>query len=278
MKLIWSLANKDPKTPHNPYVYDMFYLSIHMAKDLGYETVLYGTSDAIDRLGNYVDEIYNTDSIEYILFDDLKVHIWDTRVDDYSTIDGDMFLYSPLIFNTNPNTFLWFDELIHKNKSNHVNTALEQLNTFNLNSIITEWDINSQSSISTNLIQWKGNSGLLKYYIESYRLLRKLFLDNESDIIEVNSELSKNKSLISHLLCEHLLERIISYYNLTYDELRINPNNSYSHWQGSEKFENIDKINGVKLIVETHKKIGGTIKSIYKSLLSQRLIQPILYN
>ena len=95
MKLIWSLANKNSSTPHGQYVYDMFYVSIQMAKDLGYETVLYGTTDSIEKLGSYVDEIHNTDDIEYTLFDDLKVHIWKTRKDDYITIDGDMFLYSP---------------------------------------------------------------------------------------------------------------------------------------------------------------------------------------
>ena len=90
MKLIWSLANKNPSTPHGQYVYDMFYVSIQMAKDLGYETVLYGTTDSIEKLGSYVDEIHNTDDIEYTLFDDLKVHSWKTRKDDYITIDGDM--------------------------------------------------------------------------------------------------------------------------------------------------------------------------------------------
>ena len=276
MKLVWSLANKDPKTPHNPYVYDMFYLSIHMAKDLGYETVLYGTSDAIERLGDCVDEIHNTDSIEYVLFDDLKIHIWDNRTDDYATIDGDVFLYSPIEFNTN--SFLSFDEMVNKIEVDYVVDALNLLNSFDIDKRILEWNPNSTNSISTNLIRWKSNNVLLKYFIQSYRGLRTAFLENEVEIVEINSELAKTKSLISHLLCEHLLERIVSYYKLPLDELRRNKNNSYSHWQGSEKFENIHKINGVKLIVETHKNFGGTIKSVYNSLLSQGLIEPILYN
>ena len=109
MKLVWSLANRNPQHPHNQYVYDMFYLSVHLAKDLGYETVLYGTTDAIVRIGEYFDETHNTDNIEYILFDDLKIYIWETRTDDYATIDGDMFLYSPIEFNTNPTIFVSCD-------------------------------------------------------------------------------------------------------------------------------------------------------------------------
>lgn len=278
MKLVWSLANRNPQHPHNQYVYDMFYLSVHLAKDLGYETVLYGTTDAIVRIGEYFDETYNTDDIEYILFDDLKIHIWETRTDDYATIDGDMFLYSPIEFNTNSNIFLSFDELIKGDVSKTVSDSLKLLNEFDIVNLIPEWNTDSKKSISTNLIRWKGNNGLLNYYIDSYRTLRKLFLDNEDIVKKRNSELANNKSLISHILCEHLLERLVSYYNLSYDEIRANPKNSYSHWQGSEKFENKYKINSVKLIVEVHKLLGGTIESVYNSLLIQKTIEPILYN
>lgn len=278
MKLVWSLANRNPQNPHNQYVYDMFYLSIHMAKDLGYETVLYGTSDAIVRIGEYVDEVYNTDDIEYLLFDDLKMYIWEDRTDDYATIDGDMFLFSKLKFNDNPNIFLSFDQLIKNDIQKSVNDSLDLLNKIEIVNLIPEWNPLSKNSISTNLIRWKGNNGLLKYYIESYKKLRELFLENETSIQKINSELSNNKSLISHILCEHLLERIVSYYNLSYDELRSASKNSYSHWQGTEKFDNKNKINGVKLIVEVHKMKGGTIKSVYNSLISQKLIEPILYN
>jgi hypothetical protein len=144
MKLVWSLANRNPQHPHNQYVYDMFYLSVHLAKDLGYETVLYGTTDAIVRIGEYFDETHNTDNLEYILFDDLKIHIWETRTDDYATIDGDMFLYSPIEFNTNPTTFLSFDELIKGDSSKSVNDSLKLLNEFNIVNLIPEWNIDSK--------------------------------------------------------------------------------------------------------------------------------------
>jgi hypothetical protein len=278
MKLVWSLANRNPQHPHNQYVYDMFYLSVHLAKDLGYQTVLYGTTDSIVRIGEYFDETHNTDNIEYVLFDDLKIHIWEMRTDDYATIDGDMFLYSPIEFNTNPSIFLSFEQLIKNDIPNSVTDSLKLLNQFDITTLIPEWDISSKNSISTNLIRWKGNNGLLKYYIECYKNLRKLFLDNEDIVKKHNSELVNNKSLISHILCEHLLERLVIYYNLSYDEIKTNPKNSYSHWQGSEKFENKYKINSVKLIVESHKLIGGTIKSVYNSLITQKIIEPILYD
>ena len=278
MKLIWSLANKNPLTPHGQYVYDMFYVSIQMAKDLGYQTVLYGTTDAVDRLGNYVDEVHNIDNIEYILFDDLKIYIWKTRNDEYITIDGDMFLYSPLIFNRNSKTFLSFDEIVKKPATNEIEIGLNTLNNLNtFTALIPEWNIESKRSFSTNLIYWKENNGLLQYFIESYEKLRNWYFENKNILVEANDELDSHKSLISHLICEHLLERLIDYYSLEYDEIRPDWHNSYSHWQGNDKFINDIKINGIKLLVEKHKTIGGNIKNTYDYLLNEKMIQPFLY-
>ena len=278
MKLIWSLANKNLTTPHNQYVYDMFYVSIQMAKDLGYETILYGTTDAIDKLGNYVDEIYNVDNTEYVLFDDLKIYIWKTRNDDYVTIDGDMFLYSPLVFNRNFKTFLSFDEVVKTPTTNNIEVGLETLNNLkSFTSLIPEWNVESKRSFSTNLIYWKENNGLLQYFIQSYEKLRKWYFENKNTLVETTTELDSNKSLISHLICEHLLERLVDYYSLEYDEIRPNGHNSYSHWQGGDKFVNNIKINGIKLLAEKHKEIGGNIKNTYDYLLNKKMIEPFLY-
>jgi hypothetical protein len=249
-----------------------------MAKDLGYTTILYGTSDAIDRLGIYVDETYNVDNIDYTLFDDLKIHIWKIRKDNYVTIDGDMFLYSQLVFNRNSKTFLSFDEVIKKPATEQIEIGLDTLNKLNtFTSLVPEWNIDSKRSFSTNLIYWKENNGLLQYFIESYEKLRKWYFENKDVLVETTNELDSTKSLISHLICEHLLERLVDYYSLEYDEIRPDWHNSYSHWQGNDKFVNEVKINGIKLLVEKHKEIGGTIKNTYDYLLNQKMIQPFLY-
>lgn len=271
MKLIWSLANRNPQTPHNQYVYDLFYLSISLAKDLGYDTILYGTSDALVRIGEYVDEVYNVDDVEYLLFDDVKIHIWETRNDDYFTLDGDMFLFSKINLEKELNPFIYFDELIETKNNDNLQKFL---NIINVKQLVPEWN-DSNKAITTNLIKWKANNGLLQYYINCYKKLRESFLVNENLFKNISSEFVSNNSYISHILCEQLLEKIISYYGLSYDELNSSNKNIYTHWQGSEKFENKNKINSVKLIVEVHKMKGGDVKSVYNSLLSQKLIYPI---
>ena len=274
MKLIWGLQLKRNNQNHSQFVYDMFYVSIQMAKDLGYETILYGTTDAIERLGEYVDEIYNTDFLDYILFDDLKFYIWETRTDDYILLDGDVFLHSPLVFK-NPNSFVWVDMIVKKQQNGYAKECLEILNNLNISKQIPEWNSETGISFSTGLVRMKGNNGLLKYYVESYKKLKKWFLENEVMLKEINSELDSNKSLISHYLCEHLLQRIVEYYGLDFEVLENE--NSYFHWQGKNKFENIDKMNCIKLIVESHRRNGGTIRENYDSLLKDGLIKPLLF-
>ena len=273
MKLIWGLHQKNKNQLHSQFVYDMFYVSIQMAKDLGYETVLYGTSDAIERLGKYVDETHNTDNLEYKFFDDLKVYIWENREDDYLILDGDVFLHSPLVFK-NTNSFVWVDGIVKK-QNGYAKDCLDILNNFKLQDMIPEWNPKTKISFSTGLVRWKGNNGLLKYFIESYKKLRSWFLINEKELNSLNVELTSDKSLISHYVCEHLLQRIVEYYNLDFEELE--DWNSYYHWQGGDKFNNKDKMDCIRLITLNHKSIGGNIKDIYNLLLKDGSIKPILY-
>jgi len=72
-----------------------------------------------------------------------------------------------------------------------------------------------------------------------------------------------------------LLQRIVEYYNLYFEELE--DWNSYYHWQGGDKFNNDDKMNCIRLITLNHKSIGGNIKDIYNLLLKDGSIKPILY-
>jgi hypothetical protein len=276
MKLIWGLQNKDKNKLQPPYLYDMTYLSIQMAKDLGYETVLYGTSDSINQLGSYVDEVYNTDELDYQLFDDLKIHIWKTRMDEYVTIDGDVFLHSPLVFNDKL-PFVTFDSIIEEQTVGYPKDCLDMINGMSINELVPEWNTESKISFSTGLVRWKGNSGLLQYYIESYTKLRKWFLNNEKLLNELHSEFTSSKSLISHYICEHLLQRMVDYYELKSQPLNEIKGNSYYHWYGDDKFDNVNKVNCVKNVVETHKRVGGSIRSVYDLLVKNQIIKPILY-
>jgi len=273
MKLIWGLQKKVKNQLHSPYVYDMFYLSIHMAKDLGYETVLYGTSDAIERLGEYVDETYNTDDLDYRFFDDLKCFILSTRTDEFVLLDGDVFLHKPL--KINKESMVSIDTIVPIQNSGYAKDCLEILNEFEINKIIPEWNPDLKSSFSTGLIHWKEQNGLLEYFLKSYMKLRKWYLENENDLVNRNEELISDKSLSSHFVFEHLLHRIVTYYDLKINV--FNHENSYYHWQGQEKFDNGDKMDCVRLIVMNHKSIGGTIKSIYDLLVKDSSIKPILY-
>jgi hypothetical protein len=273
MKLVWGLYNKNKNELQPSFVYDMFYLSIQMGKDLGYETVLYGTTDTIEKLGEYVDEIHIIDELDYKFFDDLKLHILSTRTDEYMILDGDIFLHEPL--KINKRSILSIDTIISEQKDGYAKDCLEILNEYELNKIVTEWDSDLKSSFSTGIFYWKGNDELLQYFLKSYIKLRKWYLDNENILINRNIEFHSNKSLSSHFIFEHLLYKIVQYYELEFDEL--NKSTSYYHWQGQDKFDNNDKLECVRLVVLNHKMGGGKIKDIYNILINQSLIKPILY-
>lgn len=270
MKLVWSLVSRD-KSPHSQYIYDMFYLSIQMAKDLGYETILYGTIDAEERLSEFVDKFYNVDFLDYKLYDDCKFYIWETRNDDYAIIDGDIFLFSKIEFQ---NCFVNYDMVVEKCGLDYMKKGLDILNDFGIKDIVGEWNTESQRSFSSGIIKWNSNNRFLKYYIQSYYKLRNWYFQNEEEITKKSSELIYEKSLLSHFLCEHLLERMVNFYGVESNELR---GDSYIHWQGLDKFKNPDKVELIKQIVTYHKTYGGTIKSVYDTLLNQNKIKPLFY-
>lgn len=274
MKIIWGLQQTDKTQLHSQFVYDMFYVSIQMVKDLGYETVLYGSTDAIQRLGTCVDEVHNTDDLDYLFFDDLKIHILETRKDDYLLIDGDVFIHSPIIFK-NTNSFVWIDTIVKAQYGGIMKDALSILNTFDIPSIVPEWNSQTKISFSTGLLRIKNNNGLIDYYIHSYKKLRNWFLENQKTLIETDSNLDPIKSLSSHLICEHLLQRMVEYYGLQFEEL--DKENSYYHWQGYEKFKNNNMMECIRLVSDTHKIMGGSIKNVYDYLLNDGKIKPILY-
>jgi hypothetical protein len=274
MKIVFGLHQIDKTELHSKFVYDMFYVSIQMANELGYETVLYGTSDAIERLGIYVTEVHNTNGLDYIFFDDLKIYILETRNDDYLIMDGDIFLHSPLIFK-NTNSFLYVDNIVKTHHSGYMKDALTTFNSFDIQSIIPEWNPLTKISFSTGLLKIKGNNGLLNYYIQSYKKLRSWFLKNENELIKNNLDLESKKSLSSHIICEHLLQRVVEYYGLQFEQLDIE--NSYYHWQGSEKFKNNDKVNCITLLSDNHRVMNTSIKNVYNYLLNTNQIKPILY-
>jgi hypothetical protein len=267
--LCWSLtkSKNDPISFH-PSVYDMYYLSIAMAKQLGYHTVLYGNSDAIENLREIVDSVVNIDFLDFQLYDDVKVYIWHSRIGEYVTIDGDVFLYERLKFRGEfdnrykisvENTQKMTNKVIYDNYttiSNHLPNNLKSL-----------WATYRTDSFNTGIVKWNDTS-LKKFYIESYHLFRNWYIQNKNQL-NINLDIGAN----SHIICEHLLYKLLTNGGYSVDVLKTNSENNYSHFKGFDKFNNPDKWIPIKLLVDEIKhirKIGLTnkidIKKIYLQL------------
>lgn len=297
-KLIWNLGNANPSVPHSPFVYNMFYLSIKAAKDLGYHTVFYGTHESVNIIGKWVDECYDlTNKIPYVLYDDIKVWIWYNH-SNCITIDGDVFLYKKLVFKSpydlidgtslsnsadlsklawndgysnkvNPIT-LRYEDFDKIPASFAVRNALRDFNIMNPKSVIPEWNYENTSSLNTGIVSWNNlNNNFKQYYCESYSKLRKWYLDKNPE--------TKGNSVISHFICEHLLYQLVDYYNQSADCLKNNVDNHYIHLKGGSKFKDKNFIYNVNTLVDFHKKNGGFIENAHNYLTQRGTITPFLY-
>jgi hypothetical protein len=259
--LCWSLTkSKSDTTDFGEYVYDMYYLSMAMAKNCGYRTVLYGNSNAIERLKSICDEIINIDFLDYQFYDDPKVYIWATRQGEYATIDGDVFIYERLNFDNNSFTSKKIDLIVEEfqplsgasNLTEPVPKAWRLFNLQNPSSCIFEWEFyENVDSYNTGLIHWKNNE-FKKYFVQSYYNLRRWYIYNKPYFDEHDITLRTNLSVSSHFICEHLMRRISYYYKLNVKALQNDTEQKYkyTHLVGTDKFTNPDHYLGIKILVD----------------------------
>ena len=265
MKLIYSLSKRTPSL-HSDIVYRTFWVSMKNSKDLGYEIELWGTSDAIERLGELADSIVNVDTFEFELYDDIKMKIWERINPHEITIDGDVFLYDS---NLKPGG-LWlgvdseFKELAKVGKG-----ILDTFNEFNPKQIIPEWDCKNTIGLSTGLVSWGKNDRFKKHYIESYWKLRKWYFGNQNEMILKNPKIHNMYPAISHIICENLLYQLVKYYGIEYKELYNNPNFSYLHEAGEDKYTGGHFKMGINIIYNELQSQSDTIKDTHRKLIDR---------
>lgn len=283
MKLVYSLINPHIEKEHGNDVYQMFILSAIMGKDLGYDTTLYASVDVINKIGKWFDEAYIINFSDFKFYDDIKIQIWERCDYKTITIDGDVFLFDKLRFNTtfNKNDIVCVEAFDAIPKSSNVLHALRIFNEFNPIDIVNEWDKKNFSSLNTGIVRWSEYSNDFKmYYIKKYKELRDWFLYNEMEMNSKNNLLKTYSSVTSHFICEHLLYQLLKTYKLNYDILSNNQLNQYQHWKGSAKFTNIDKFNNIHNLLNYY--IGGNygnyklpILKLYEELKNNNIITNI---
>lgn len=271
MKLIYSLSKRTLE-PHSESVYQTFWVSMKNARDLGYHIELWGTTDAIQKLGDLAHSIKNIDDVDFQLYDDIKVKIWENIKPSEMTIDGDVFLHNDMkLGNLNLNVDSEFTKLCDIGHS-----VLKSFNEFNPQQIIPEWDSTNTKGLNTGLVNWGMNDTFKKHYIDSYWKLRKWYLDNQYDMVMVNSKLHNMYPAISHIICENLLYQLVKYYGIEYNELSKNPNVRYLHAFGESKYENNQFSSSIRMIIKHIKIRGGTIMGAHSEMVDSG-IPPFLY-
>jgi len=265
--LCWSLTkNRGDISEFFPYMYDLYYLSMAMARELGYNVVLYGNTSAIQNLKDIADSVINIDFLDYQLFDDPKVYIWASRADEYATIDGDVFLYKRINFRDTHNGNITV--AVENNQTLSIGQTSRAYNLFSecgVNRVIPFWESYRTDSYNTGIIKWNDVEAK-NYYLSKYYEFRRWFLDKRDLMGNIEPSIVTNVSIGSHLVCEHLLYKMIKNFKLNVDVLKTNSYNdgAYSHFVGADKYTNIEKWLPIKLLVEEIREMKKHLGSSYR--------------
>jgi hypothetical protein len=263
MKLIYSLAKRTIE-PHSDIVYKTFWVSMKNSKEMGHEIELWGTTDAIEKLGELADSIVNVDDFDFELYDDIKMKIWEGIKPYEITIDGDVFLCDSNLKMGG----LWLNvDNEFKILSNEGKLILDTFNKFNPQQIIPEWDSTNTIGLSTGLVNWGMNEQFKKHYIESYWKLRNWYFENQYEMVMKNAKIHNMYPAISHIICENLLYQLVKYYGIEYKELNNNPNFKYIHKAGEEKYKNNAFVAGISTLFAELKFRNDTVQNLYTHIV-----------
>ena len=243
------------------------------AKEMGYKIELWGTSDAIERLGDLADSIVNVDNFEFKLYDDIKVKIWENITPLETTIDGDVFLFDS---NFNSDGISLNVDCEFTRLSNEGKIVLDNFNKFNPKEIIPEWDINNTIGLNTGLVNWGTQTEFKKYYIESYWKLRKWYFDKQSEMIENTPTAHNMYPAISHIICENLLYQLVKYYKIKYKQFKNNPNFNYLHKSDENTTKNGDFKISIGMMYGQLRFSNMSVKEMHKRMVNSGML-PFLF-
>jgi hypothetical protein len=263
-KIIYSLSKRNPE-PHPDIVYKTFYISMLIAKEVRCEIELWGSSDAIERLGTICDSVVNVDDVDYKLWDDIKVKIWEET--NTPTVDGDIFLYQNPKFGKS----LSIDAFI---KSDISEKTIRDFNSFNPTAIIPYWDVDNINAFSTGIVNWGDNLDLKKEYVKEYRKLREWYFSKEAEMVEKNEYLSIKYPALSHIICENLMYQFAKHHNLEWTSLETTM--KYDHWYGDKKYNNSHKKAGITKLYDMVTKTNKNVIKCYQTLIDSGF-KPFLY-
>jgi hypothetical protein len=187
-----SMGKLDNTNEKRIILINYYILSITNAKKLGYNTIIYVTSESKDLFIDIandviiVNEKYNTK-----LWDYLKIYVLENRSDEFVLIDGDVILNKKL-----PNTIedILFDTYEIPNWELEYYNTVKLLNDLGIQTIIPYWSVEKRPVMNLGILHIRNEK--LKYeYISKWKIINQWI-----NTLDIELDLDKTTMVVSQFL------------------------------------------------------------------------------
>jgi hypothetical protein len=227
MKLVYSFTTKMGNYTDNDWVVIYYKASMRKAKSLGYKIKLYGCDFIYNNLKDDIDEFVSIQNEEFILTDDLKMHIHSKENLDCITIDGDVILESPLNLPTDCDVL--FETKLLNTKNKKFKRYMDIFKKYDAVNHVEYFDYNGLHASNVGILKFN-TQPTKDLLLKSYYSFRKYYLEN----IEPFENLTEWNDP-SIIVCEYYFTRVMNANNISYKF--CSDSNDYVHYASETKFE-----------------------------------------
>ena len=241
--LVWGLYWHEDQLPiykfdNKFWTYINYYrLSIHSAKNLGYECHLYLSSNIVKYFEDMNINLHEVPSLSSTFYDSINFYILETEHKNCPIIDGDIILYRRL-----PD--LNADLIYEMPETNSWNWLYEfwvnEISNKNIQSIIPEWTGDRRSRIVNIGLLYIKNNKLIELYNKRWNDFR-IYIENNKSNIKYKSDISSTVEYTA-MASQYILTEIVEYHKFTSQDYksinRVESTPFYKHYVGTQKFTN----------------------------------------
>lgn len=231
MRLIYSYNSKVNTDPTVQKVYrELYSLSINKSRELGYITEIY--SD-VDWFSPYVNTWHRVEEDSTILWDSFKFIPLANTVEDFLLLDGDIILHNRLELDQSYDVV--FDTYELNNWNLLYKETVNTLDKLGIVKVIPEWNTKPVRVFNCGILKLN-NKELKNLYTLRWNDYHT-FIKQHADQVDLYNATAVGAQFLLTLLVNHY-----NYSYINYSDVLGQPNKSYHHIAGKNKFNRLTSI------------------------------------